>query len=47
VKLDKLNAEMDKYWQSGAMRNGLLKNNPSIDQKYIIEPPKKNPHILI
>lgn len=37
TKLDKLNAEMDKYWESGAMRNGLLKNNPSINEKYIIK----------
>ena len=51
VKLDKLNAEMDKYWESGAMRNGLLKNNPSINEKYIIKPQgsveKKNTHPLI
>jgi hypothetical protein len=42
---------MDKYWESGAMKNGLLKSNPDINEKYIIKPmtsvEKKNTHPLI
>lgn len=47
VKLDKFIGEMDKHWKSGAMRTGLLKNNPHISSKYIIQPSDRAPLILI
>ena len=35
--LDKFNKEMDKHWNSGALRWDLLRNNPSVDKKYLID----------
>ena len=36
--LDSYLNEMDKYWKSGAMKKGLMRNNPNLKSKFIIEP---------
>ena len=36
--LEKFHTEMEKHWQSGAMEKGLIKSNPMLQQKYILNP---------
>lgn len=36
--LDGFISEMEKIWKTGAMKIGLMKNNPTLDSKFIIGP---------
>jgi hypothetical protein len=40
--LDGFMSETDKHWKTGAMQIGLMKNNPNLQEKFIIGPTIKN-----